>query len=99
MDAPRVVSAEEWLTARKDLLAREREVTHAKDAVDAARRELPMTEAEAVAAFAFALGAGAAAASGAFAFCAAGCPLRDSQAWRRMSRCSSTYALASSKLR
>jgi predicted dithiol-disulfide oxidoreductase (DUF899 family) len=44
MDTPRVVSAEEWLAARKDLLAKERKVTHAKDAVDAARRELPMTE-------------------------------------------------------
>ncbi len=44
MDIPRVVSPGEWLAARKDLLAREKEATHAKDAVDAARRELPMTE-------------------------------------------------------
>jgi predicted dithiol-disulfide oxidoreductase (DUF899 family) len=44
MDIPRVVSSVEWLAARKELLAREKEVTHAKDAVDAARRELPMTE-------------------------------------------------------
>ncbi|HEX6523317.1 MAG TPA: DUF899 domain-containing protein [Streptosporangiaceae bacterium] len=44
MDNPPVVTAEEWLTARKDLLAREKEATRAKDAVDAARRALPMTE-------------------------------------------------------
>jgi predicted dithiol-disulfide oxidoreductase (DUF899 family) len=44
MDVPQVVSGEEWLAARKDLLAREKEVTHAKDAVDAVRRGLPMTE-------------------------------------------------------
>jgi len=44
VDNPRVVAPEEWLAARKDLLAREKEVTRAKDAVDAARRALPMTE-------------------------------------------------------
>ena len=44
MDMPRVVSREEWLAARKDLLAKEKEVTRAKDAVAAARRALPMTE-------------------------------------------------------
>src|SRR5262249_53367883 len=44
MDTPLVVAPEEWLAARKDLLATEKEVTHAMDAVDAARRELPMTE-------------------------------------------------------
>jgi len=44
MDNPRVVSQEQWLAARKALLAREKDATHAKDAVDAARRELPMTE-------------------------------------------------------
>ena len=44
MDSPQVVSPEEWRAARTRLLAREREVTHARDAVDAARRELPMTE-------------------------------------------------------
>src|SRR5262244_3355620 len=43
MDTPRVVSHEEWLTARKELLSREKEVTQAKDAVDAARRRLPVT--------------------------------------------------------
>src|SRR5580692_4738120 len=44
MDVSQVVSPAEWLAARKDLLAREKGVTRAKDAVDAARRELPMTE-------------------------------------------------------
>jgi len=43
MDNQRVVSPEEWLAARKNLLAREKEATHAKDKVDAARRALPMT--------------------------------------------------------
>jgi predicted dithiol-disulfide oxidoreductase (DUF899 family) len=44
MGIPRVVSPGQWLAARTDLLAREKEVTRAKDGVDAARRELPMTE-------------------------------------------------------
>jgi predicted dithiol-disulfide oxidoreductase (DUF899 family) len=44
MDSPRVVSQEEWLAARKDLLAKEKEASHAKDALDAARRALPMVE-------------------------------------------------------
>jgi predicted dithiol-disulfide oxidoreductase (DUF899 family) len=44
MNMPRVVSPEEWLAARKDLLAREKEVTRASDEVGAARRALPMTE-------------------------------------------------------
>ena len=44
MDNPRVVAPQEWLAARKDLLAREKEATRAKDAVDTARRALPMTE-------------------------------------------------------
>ena len=44
MDGPRVVSRDEWLAARKELLAQEKEATHAKDAVDARRRALPMVE-------------------------------------------------------
>jgi predicted dithiol-disulfide oxidoreductase (DUF899 family) len=44
MDTPRVVPPSAWLAARKDLLAREKEATHAKDAADAARLGLPMTE-------------------------------------------------------
>ena len=44
MDTTQVVSPQEWSAARKQLLAREKEATRAKDAVDAARRELPVTE-------------------------------------------------------
>jgi predicted dithiol-disulfide oxidoreductase (DUF899 family) len=40
-NAPKVVSPEEWLAARKQLLAKEREFTHARDALNAQRRELP----------------------------------------------------------
>jgi predicted dithiol-disulfide oxidoreductase (DUF899 family) len=39
---PDVVSREQWLAARKKLLAREREATHLRDAVNAERRRLPM---------------------------------------------------------
>src|SRR6516162_11283143 len=44
MDIPQVVSPEEWIAARTELLAKEKEVTRAEDAVDAARRALPVTE-------------------------------------------------------
>jgi predicted dithiol-disulfide oxidoreductase (DUF899 family) len=44
MATPQVVASKDWLAARKELLAREKEVTKAKDAVDAARRQLPVTE-------------------------------------------------------
>src|ERR1022692_4206068 len=44
MNSPRVVSPDEWLAARQDLLAREKEATRARDTVAAARRALPMTE-------------------------------------------------------
>jgi predicted dithiol-disulfide oxidoreductase (DUF899 family) len=37
---PEVVSPEEWLAARKDLLVKE--ATRARDRVDADRRRLPM---------------------------------------------------------
>ena len=36
-----VVSREEWLVARKQLLAKEKDLTHARDAVSAQRRQLP----------------------------------------------------------
>ena len=39
---PEVVSREEWLAARKELLAKEKEVTRARDRVNADRRRLPM---------------------------------------------------------
>jgi predicted dithiol-disulfide oxidoreductase (DUF899 family) len=39
---PEVVSPEEWLAARKDLLVKEKEATRARDQVNADRRRLPM---------------------------------------------------------
>jgi predicted dithiol-disulfide oxidoreductase (DUF899 family) len=42
MALPDVVSREEWLAARKDLLAKEKELTRARDALSADRRRLPM---------------------------------------------------------
>ncbi|MCP3140071.1 DUF899 domain-containing protein [Pyxidicoccus xibeiensis] len=41
MNNHKVVSREEWLEARKRLLARERELTHLKDQLSQQRRELP----------------------------------------------------------
>jgi len=42
MSLPQVVSREEWLAARKQLLAREKELTRQRDALNADRRRLPM---------------------------------------------------------
>ena len=44
MDGPRVVSRDEWLAARKELLAKEKAATHARDELSASRRALPMVE-------------------------------------------------------
>jgi len=44
MALPDVVSREEWLAARRRLLAREKELTRARDALNADRRRLPMVE-------------------------------------------------------
>ena len=44
MTLPRITSREEWLAARTDLLAREKELTRRRDALNVARRELPMVE-------------------------------------------------------
>ena len=43
-DRPRVVSQAEWLVARKELLAREKEFTRQRDALSAERRKLPMVK-------------------------------------------------------
>jgi len=43
---PKIVSKAEWLAARKKLLAREKEVTHVKDALAAERRALPWVRVE-----------------------------------------------------
>lgn len=42
IDYPRVVSRAEWLKERVALLAREKEMTHARDRLNTARRNLPM---------------------------------------------------------
>lgn len=42
----RAVSRHEWLEARRALLAREKAFTHERDALSAARRELPMVKIE-----------------------------------------------------
>src|SRR4051812_25617960 len=44
MNLPDVVTREEWLAARKELLDREKELTRARDALNADRRRLPMVE-------------------------------------------------------
>ena len=43
---PQVVSRDEWLTARKALLAHEKELTKQRDRVNAERRRLPMVKIE-----------------------------------------------------
>jgi predicted dithiol-disulfide oxidoreductase (DUF899 family) len=42
MNMPPVVSHEEWEVAHKELLVKEKELTHARDALAAARRRMPM---------------------------------------------------------
>ena len=44
-DLPEVVSYEEWLAARKELLVREKENFRTTDALNASRRRLPMVSA------------------------------------------------------
>lgn len=44
MSLPEVVSREQWLAARKQLLVKEKELTRARDALNAERRRLPMVE-------------------------------------------------------
>jgi predicted dithiol-disulfide oxidoreductase (DUF899 family) len=44
MNDPQIVSRDEWLAARKRLLAQEKELTRARDEVNAERRRLPMVE-------------------------------------------------------
>lgn len=44
MTLPKIVSHDEWLAARKALLLKEKEATHARDRLNAERRELPMFE-------------------------------------------------------
>jgi predicted dithiol-disulfide oxidoreductase (DUF899 family) len=44
MNLPQVVSQDEWEEARDELLVKEKEATHARDALAADRRRMPMTE-------------------------------------------------------
>src|SRR4051795_31614 len=44
MRLPEIATREEWLGARTELLAREKEMTRARDALNADRRRLPMVE-------------------------------------------------------
>jgi predicted dithiol-disulfide oxidoreductase (DUF899 family) len=46
MEKPRIVSLEEWLTARKALLAKEKAFTRARDLLSAERREMPWVKVE-----------------------------------------------------
>src|SRR3954463_440473 len=44
MSLPEVVSRDEWLAARKELLEEEKAMTRARDALSTKRRELPMVK-------------------------------------------------------
>ena len=46
MSLPQVVSHDEWLAARKQLLAKEKDFTRQRDALSAERRRLPMVRVE-----------------------------------------------------
>jgi predicted dithiol-disulfide oxidoreductase (DUF899 family) len=46
IENPKIVSREEWLVARKKLLAKERQLTHERDAIAAERRQLPWVKVE-----------------------------------------------------
>jgi predicted dithiol-disulfide oxidoreductase (DUF899 family) len=46
VDNPKVVSRDEWLAARKKLLAKEKQLTRKRDAIAAERRQLPWVKVE-----------------------------------------------------
>jgi predicted dithiol-disulfide oxidoreductase (DUF899 family) len=46
MALPEVVTQEQWLAARGELLEQEKALTRARDALSARRRQLPMVEIE-----------------------------------------------------
>jgi predicted dithiol-disulfide oxidoreductase (DUF899 family) len=46
IDNPKIVSREEWLAARRKLLAKEKQLTHERDAIAAERRRLPWVKVE-----------------------------------------------------
>src|SRR5213079_3693693 len=46
VDNPKLVSRDEWLAARKKLLAKEKQLTRQRDALAAGRRQLPWVKVE-----------------------------------------------------
>ncbi|GAA4481394.1 DUF899 domain-containing protein [Rhodococcus olei] len=46
MNLPKIATQDEWLAARTELLAREKELTRQRDALNTQRRNLPMVEVE-----------------------------------------------------
>src|SRR5258708_13102483 len=46
IENPKIVSRDEWLAARKKLLAKERQLTRERDAIAAERRQLPWVKVE-----------------------------------------------------
>src|SRR6202171_1844910 len=46
IENPKIVSRDEWLGARKKLLAKEKQLTHQRDAIAAERRQLPWVKVE-----------------------------------------------------
>src|SRR5256884_9276391 len=46
VENPKLVSREEWLVARKKLLAKEKQLTRQRDAIAAERRQLPWVKVE-----------------------------------------------------
>ena len=46
LELPEVATRAEWLAARLKLLAKEKELTHARDALNTERRRLPMVKME-----------------------------------------------------
>jgi predicted dithiol-disulfide oxidoreductase (DUF899 family) len=46
IENPKIVSRDEWLAARKKLLAKEKQLTHDRDAIAAERRQLPWVKVE-----------------------------------------------------
>jgi predicted dithiol-disulfide oxidoreductase (DUF899 family) len=46
MSLPEIATPDQWVAARKELLTREKELTHARDQLSAVRRRLPMVPVE-----------------------------------------------------
>src|SRR5262245_182516 len=46
MSLPQIVSEDEWIAARTRLLEKEKQLTHARDALNVERRNLPMVRVE-----------------------------------------------------